>query len=365
MWRGLRLKARLADVSARSLQFLIPGDLESPTGGYGYDRRIIEGLGQLGWRVDVVALDGSFPLPGAAALEQADAALSRVADGGLVMVDGLALGAMPEVVARHAGRVRLVALVHHPLAAETGLPAEIAARLEQSERAALRGARHVIVTSEATAAALAPYDVERSRITVVVPGTDEVPLARGGADGITRLLCVATVSPRKGHDLLVGALAALAPLPWKLTCVGSLTMNADTVGALRAQIAWAGLGDRVALVGALTGEALEAAFQAADLFVLPTRHEGYGMVVAEALARGLPVISTRTGAIPDLVGSEAGLIVPTDDGAALQDALARVLRAPALLASLRDGARKVRNQLPRWPDSCALMARVLQQVASA
>jgi glycosyltransferase involved in cell wall biosynthesis len=359
------MKDGFPDGRTQSLEFLIPGDLQSPTGGYGYDRCIIDGLRQLGWRVNVGALDGSFPLPTAVALEQAEAVFSRIPDGGRVMVDGLALGAMPQVAARHADRVRLVALVHHPLASETGLSPEIAKHLEQSERASLRSARHVIVTSEATAVALAPYDVERSRISVIVPGTDEAALAPGSRDGITRLLCVATLTSRKGHDLLIDALARLTSLRWTLTCVGSLTQSPDTVVAIRQQIQRVALGERVALAGALTGDALEAAFQAADLFVLPTRHEGYGMVVAEALARGMPVISTRTGAIPDLVGPNAGLIVPPDDGAALHEALARVLRDPALLASLREGAREARDNLPRWRDSSKAMSRALEQAARA
>ena len=350
---------------ARSLEFLIPGDLQSPTGGYGYDRRVIGGLRQLGWGVNVRALDDSFPFPTAAALEHAEAVFSRVPDDGLVMVDSLALGAMPSVAARHAHRVRLVALVHHPLAAETGLSREVANRLEQSERASLRSARHVVVTSEATAAALALYEVDRSRLSVIVPGTDEAPLASGRRDGITRLLCVATLTSRKGHDLLVESLAALASLPWTLTCVGSLTRGAGAVVAIREQIHRAALGTKIALVGELIGDALEVAYQAADLFVLPTRHEGYGMVIAEALARGIPVISTRTGAIPDLVGANAGLLVPPDDGAAFHDALARVLRDASLLASLREGARRARDSLPRWPHSCARMSEVLEQMIPA
>jgi glycosyltransferase involved in cell wall biosynthesis len=358
------LKGRLADVSAPSLEFLIPGDLQSATGGYGYDRRIIEGLRQLGWRVNVRALDESFPFPTSAALEEAEDVFSRVTAGALVMVDGLALGAMPEVAARHADRVRIVALVHHPLAAETGLSREVAARLEQSERASLRSARHVFVTSEATAEALAPYDVDRSRITVVVPGTDEAQVAPGSRDGITRLLCVATLTPRKGHDLLIDALAPLASLPWMLTCVGSLTRGAETVVELRQRINRHGLEEKVILAGELTGNALESTYQSADLFVLATRHEGYGMVVAEALARGIPVISTRTGAIPELVGANAGLLVAPGDGAALHDALEKVLRDPALLASLREGARAARDALPRWPRSCAKMAQVLERLSS-
>ena len=340
----------------------MPGDLQSATGGYGYDRRIIAGLRQLGWRVNVHSLDGSFPFPTAAALEQAAAVFSSIPDGELVVVDGLALGAMPQVAARHALRIRLAALVHHPLAAETGLSDESARLLEHSERASLRLARHVVVTSEATADALAHYDVDRARLSVIVPGTDEAPLAAGHSDGIVQLLCVATLTPRKGHDLLIESLAALTSLPWKLTCVGSLTRSADTVAALREQISRAALEDRVTLAGELTGDALEAAFQSADLFVLPTRYEGYGMVVAEALARAVPVISTRTGAIPQLIGQDAGLLVPPEDGAAFLDALARVLRDPVLLASLREGAHRARDRLPRWPQSCARMSQVLQQM---
>lgn len=364
----------------RSLAFLVPGDLQSATGGYGYDRRIIRGLEQLGWRVAVESLDGSFPLPTDAALEHAEAVFSRLPEDALVIVDGLALGAMPEVAARHARGVRLIALVHHPLAAETGLARETARRLEHSERASLRSPRHVVVTSEATARALAAYDVGRDRITVVVPGTDEAPLAAGNDTGVPHLLCVASLTPRKGYDLLVESLAALASLPWKLTCVGSLTRSPETVAALQKQSEQAGLGDRVAFAGELTGRDLEAVFQAADLFVLATRYEGYGMVVAEALAHGLPVISTSTGAIPELVGGdagpsvpaddaaafrEAGLLVPPCDGPAFREALGRVLRDPTLFASLRQGAQQARDRLPRWPQSCERLSHLLEQMVSS
>jgi glycosyltransferase involved in cell wall biosynthesis len=351
-------------VSARSVEFLVPGDLASATGGYGYDRRIIAGLREAGWRVTVHALDASFPFPTAAALEHVNGVCSGIPDGALVVVDGLALGAMPEVAERQARRVQIIALVHHPLALETGLSRESASRLEQSERAALRSARHIVVTSEATADALGPYGVDRARISVIVPGTDEAPLAVGSSDGSMHLLCVATLTPRKGHDLLIHALAALAALPWRLTCVGSLTRGAaDTIAALRTQIQDAGLEKRVSLVGEMTGDALDAAYQSADLFVLPTRYEGYGMVVAEALARGMPVISTRTGAIADLVGTSAGLLVPPGDGDAIRDALTRALSDASVRASLREAARRAREHLPRWPQSCASMSQVLEEAA--
>ncbi|MBX5461554.1 MAG: glycosyltransferase family 4 protein [Steroidobacteraceae bacterium] len=349
----------------RSLEFIVPGDLRSATGGYIYDRRILEGLRASGWRVAVHALDASFPLPTPAALDHARDVFSGIPDGALTVVDGLAFGAMPEVVSRHARRLRIVALVHHPLANENGLSPELAHQLAQSERVALRSVRRVVVTSEATADALIAYDVPRGSISVIVPGTDDAPLARGSADGVPNLLCVATLIPRKGHDLLIDSLHALAGLPWRLTCAGSLVRSPETAARVQSKVRDAGLAERVDFPGELNGAELARLYESADLFVLPTRYEGYGMAVAEALAFGLPVVSTRTGGIPGLVGDRAGLLVPPDDGASFARALARVLTDHALLAGLRVGARESRSRLPRWPQSCARMSQVLEEVMSA
>lgn len=349
----------------RSLEFIVPGDLRSATGGYIYDRRILEGLRASGWRVAVHALDASFPFPTPRALDHARDVFSGISDGALTVVDGLAFGAMPEVVSQHAKRLRIVALVHHPLANENGLSTEIAHQLAQSERAALRSARHVVVTSEATADALIAYDVPRGSISVVMPGTDEAPLARGSADGVLNLLCVATLIPRKGHDVLIDSLHALAGLSWRLTCAGSLVRSPETAARVRSKVREAGLAGRVDFPGELSGGELARLYESADLFVLPTRYEGYGMAVAEALAFGVPVVSTRTGGIPALVGERAGLLVPPDDRVSFERALARVLADNALLAALREGARESRGRLPRWPQSCARMSQVLEEVMSA
>ena len=349
----------------RSLEFIVPGDLSSATGGYIYDRRIVEGLRGSGWRVAVHELDASFPFPTPAALDHARDVFGRLQDGALTVVDGLAFGAMPEVVSRHAGRVRIVALVHHPLAKENGLSPVLADQLAQSERAALRSARHVVVTSEATADALISYDVPRGSISVVMPGTDDVPLARGSADGVPNLLCVATLIPRKGHDLLIDSLHALARVPWRLTCAGSLVRSPETAARVQSKVRDAGLAERVYFAGELNGGELGRLYESADLFVLSTRYEGYGMAVAEALAFGLPVVSTRTGGIPELVAERAGLLVPPDDGVSFGKALVRVLTDNALLAALREGARERRSRLPRWPQSCAKMSQVLEGVMSA
>lgn len=348
----------------RALHLVLPGDPATLSGGYEYDRRIAAGLRALGWRVEVHALDASFPAPTAAALAHARAALARIPDGALVLLDGLALGAMPQIAAAERDRLRLVALVHHPLAEETGLDAASAAALRASETRALAAVLGVIATSRATARALAAYRVDPARIRVVEPGTDPAPLARGSAGDGVALLCVAAVIPRKGHALLVEALAALADLPWRLACVGSLERDAATAAGLRRQIDGCRLAARVTLAGEHARATLDGFYDRADAFVLATFHEGYGMAFAEALARGLPVVGTRAGAVPDTVPPDAGLLVPPGDVAALRKALARVIGDPATRARLAAGARRARADLPTWPQTAATLALALADLTT-
>jgi glycosyltransferase involved in cell wall biosynthesis len=345
-----------------SLHLVVPGPLDTLTGGYGYDRRIAGGLRERGWAVTVHELAGTFPLPDEAARARAARTLAALPDGAVVIVDGLALGALPDEVEPHGDRLTFVGLVHHPLAAETGLDADVAARLEESERRALQSMRHVIVTSAATAALLNPYGVLPDRVTVVNPGTDRAAPARGSAGREVQLLCVATLIPRKGHDVLFRALASIPRRNWRLTCVGSLDRDPATVRQLRAQLTASHLTDRVSLAGEMNGGTLSAAYDGADLFVLPTLYEGYGMVVAEALARGLPVVATRTGAIGALVEPGAGVLVPPGNADALADALAAVVGDPAYRDQLARGARDVRDRLPTWDQSCATMAETLERL---
>jgi glycosyltransferase involved in cell wall biosynthesis len=381
------------------LYVLVPGDLDTRTGGYGYDRRIIAGLRQRGWAVSVLRLDDSFPMPTPAARRHAAQMLAAIPDGSTVLVDGLALGALPEEVEREAARLGIVALVHHPLAAETGIDPAAAATLEISEARALAAARAIVVTSHATAARLADDGVTADRITVIEPGTDAAPLSRGSAvdqepsrlrscdadascgearqsaEGVTAaaisrqlsevaLLCVATLTPRKGHALLLSALASLPQRGWRLTCAGSLDRDPATVARVRAQIRELGLEDRVSLLGDLDQSALATQYDRADLFVLATLYEGYGMAVAEAIARGLPVISTATGAIQDLVG-DAGIIVSPGDLQAFTAALSGVIGDPLLGATMRANACRRRGRLPTWDAAAAAMARTLESRAAS
>lgn len=342
-----------------SLTLIVPGRLETCSGGYAYDRRMLAGLSHRGWSVAVRTLDASFPRPSPAARDHAARELAAIPDGRTVLIDGLALGAMPDEVEREHTRLRLIALVHHPLAAETGIDHDTAAELESSERRALAAVRLVVVTSSATAAALERYGVNRDRIAVVEPGTDRAAQACGSKDGLIHLLCVAAIIPRKGHQTLARALAMMAEGRWRLTCVGSVHRDPLTVERLLARLRADGLEDRVRLAGEVDESSLAACYDDADVVVLPTFYEGYGMAVAEALAHGLPVISSATGAIPELLAGGAGLLVPPGDSKALAAALLRVLD-PDARAQLATGARQARNRLPTWEDATDKMTNVLR-----
>ena len=350
----------LSPVNAPHLYLLVPGDPQTLTGGYLYDRRIAEGLRALGWQVHVVQLPDGFPFPSAAARSQALQQLQQLPDQALVLIDGLALGALPAEAAAHAHRLRLVGLMHHPLELETGLDAAQATFLYESERAALHSVRAVIVTSPETASLLPGYGVPDERLHIVEPGTDlpvlSVPATHH--DGLS-LLCVGTVTPRKGHELLLDALTGLRQLSWQLRCVGSLTRDVATAASVQLHSQALGLRARVEFVGELPDAALKRLMSTSDLFVQASHFEGYGMALAEAIAHGLPVISTATGAASRLVRSDAGALVQPGDTAALQAQLQRALSDPLLLAGWRDGARKARLSLRSWAAAAGEMATAL------
>jgi glycosyltransferase involved in cell wall biosynthesis len=347
----------------RTLALLAPGSLDTPTGGYAYDRRMAHELRARGWRVDVHVVEGGFPFPDPSALNRADAVLGGLADGTRVLCDGLAFGAMPDAAVRHGSRLCLVALVHHPLALETGLAPEAAAALAASERTALAATRGVVVTSIATAAGLADYGVSRDRIAVVEPGIDPAARSRGtraaDATADVELLCVASLVPRKGHLVLLEALARLRRLPWRLTCVGSPELDPDAAARVHARVNELGLASRVTFTGAAIGADLDRAYERADAFVLATYYEGYGLAVAEAVARGLPVVCSDTGAAAALVGADSGVIVPPGEVEALTAALARIVGDDAQRAVLARGAAARAATLRTWPQAAAVLETAL------
>jgi glycosyltransferase involved in cell wall biosynthesis len=339
------------------VHLVVPGPLDQRTGGYIYDRRIVEGLRALGWTVQVHELAGGFPQADEMARAAAAEAIAQLPSGALPVIDGLALPAFAEL----GGRLPRpwVALVHHPLALETGLsPAEAQAFADLECRLLARAAR-VIVTSPGTSRDLAAYEVEGGRIGVVCPGTDPAPLARGSAGPGLALLCVASLTPRKGHLVLLEALGEVTDLDWHLTCVGSAERDPACAQSIAATLDRLDLHERVSLVGERAEADVAPFYDRADVLVLASYHEGYGMVLTEALARGLPVVSTTAGAIPDTVPEGAGLLVPPGDPTALAAALRRVMTEPGLCAALMAGAHAARRNLPSWTEAARAFAAEL------
>ena len=341
------------------LAFAIPGDLATRTGGYEYDRRLIQALQDRGLRVTHLAWPGRYPFPTPADQAQAASSLAALPDGSTVLIDGLAYGALPDLAEAEAARLRLIALVHHPLALESGTPAEQRARLARDEARALSHASAVVVTSDRTKATLVQsFGVPAARIVVALPGTEVQPFARLQTPRhALRLLSVGSLTPRKNHDVLLAALEQLADLPWTCRIVGSPTHAPDEARRIAALRDCSPVRRRVRL----EGEVQDAApfYRRADVFVLASQYEGYGMAFAEALAHGLPVIGTQGGAIPDVVPPSAGILVPPGNLAALAEALRAVIEDPPLRARLANGAARAGAMLPSWADTAERVAALL------
>lgn len=345
----------------RDLVFAYPGDLETRTGGYGYDRRVIAALGDLGWNVEPISLGEGFPNPDPEQLDQAGRMLSQRPDDSLVLIDGLAFGVMDEWASREAKRLKIMALVHHPLALETGLDSDRQAAVAAREKAALAQTRGVIVTSHATAAELATnYAVPAERIAVAVPGMDPAPLAVGSGSGPPLILSIGTLTRRKGHDVLIASLEKLRDLPWTCRIVGSKTLDPGVASEIEQQVARSGLHDRIELAGQIDDTRSE--FAKADIFALASRYEGYGMVFAEALAQGLPIVGCAAGAVPDVVPESAGFLVPPDDPEAFAAALRRLLEEPDTRMSMADAAAIAGSRLPSWRDTAVTIANFLERL---
>lgn len=345
--------------TSRTVHVILPGDIDdpaTPSGGNTYDRRVCAGLTDRGWAVHEHAVPGAWPSPGPADRAALAAVLTATPDDAVVLLDGLVASTVPDLLAPHADRLRLVVLVHMPFD-------------DEAEGRALAAARAVVTTSEWTRRRLLlRHPLRRDRIRVAPPGVTPAPLAPPGSAAGNRLLCVAAVTHHKGHDVLVDALTVRAESTWTLVCAGTLTREPELVRRLRDRLVGAGLADRVRFAGPLTGAALDAAYDAADLLVLPSRGETYGMVVTEALARGLPVLTTQVGGLPEALGRTAdgdvpGLLVPPDDPAALAGALSWWLGDELLRARLRWSALARRHTLTDWTVTTASLAAVLEEVA--
>ncbi|WP_427918609.1 glycosyltransferase family 4 protein [Streptomyces sp. cg40] len=370
--RAASRNAEIIPMSLRAVHFVMPGgvdDLAAPSGGNAYDRRVSLDLPGFGWQVHKHAVDGEWPRPGAAARAELARVLRELPDGAAVLLDGLVACGVPEIVVPEADRLGLAVLVHLPLGDETGLEAAVAAELDAKERTVLRAVSAVIGTSDwAVRRLVSHHGLAPDRVHVATPGADIAPLA-SGTDGVSRLLCVAAVTPRKGQHRLIEALAAAADLPWTCTCVGGLGSDPEYVDHLRGLIRQYGLQDRLHLAGPQAGAQLDASYASADLMVLMSYAETYGMAVTEALARGIPVLATDVGGLPEAVGRAPdggvpGILVPPEDPAALAVELRGWFGEADVRRRLKAAARGRRAALDGWATTARSLAGVLTRLPS-
>ncbi len=335
-----------------ALHWIQPGPLEKRTGGFVYNKHIIDGLREGGMAVELHVLPERFPTPSRDDRRAVAGLLAGLPDGAMTIIDGLAYGVLAEELKPHAGRLRLLELCHHPLHLETGMSEVQAHAFFEAELAALRHASAVLTTSHATSRDLEPFDIDpQIPVTAILPGVDRAELATGSQGRGVELVCVASLTARKGHRFLFEALSGLRDQAWHLTCAGGAQHEPDTAADIAKRIEALGLEDRITLAGELSGAALDEVYASAHVFVLPSLHEGYGMVLVEALSRGLPIISTTAGAIPDVVPQDAGLLVTPGDAAALHKALNVLIDNSDQRERLADGARRAREGLRPWRDA--------------
>ena len=351
---------------ARELTLACPGDLNTLTGGYIYDKRILAELQALGWAVQVLRLDDRFPHVDESIRQDTARQLAAVDHRQILVIDGLALGAL----GAHAKTIRdtrpFVALVHHPLALESGVDPATAKNLHQSERHALSYAQHVIVTSQLTRQTLIEqYDVYPENVTVIEPGVDLPDRALSSCTEThspanpLRLLSVGAIVPRKGFDILVNALGMLGELDWHLTIVGDQGRSVACTKELSELIGHLNLSDRIHMTGALPEPALAEQYRCADVFVLASLYEGYGMAYSEALAWGIPVVGTDGGAAAQTLATPAAKIVPAGNVEALAATLRALMSNPELRSQMRQAALDHALALPSWKDSGIRFAQTL------
>ena len=321
-------------------------DPAAPSGGNRYDRAVCDRLAR-SRDVHELAVFGGWPRPSSSERGALAGVLADIPDKSAVLLDGLVACGVPEILEPEAQRLRLIVLVHLPLGDESAAAAD----LVPLERRVLLAAAQVVATSAGAARRLIElHDLPPNRVFVAPPGVDRAPIAVPRADG-GRLLCVAAVTHRKGQDVLVEALRQLEDLPWTCTFVGGNDGTQEESG-------------RVRFVGARTGDALDSSYADADLLVLPSRAETYGMVVTEALARGIPVLGTQVNGVPEALGTAPdgtlpGLLVPPGDAGALAAALRDWLTDPDLRQRWRRAAADRRETLRDWDETTRLLNEVL------
>lgn len=343
--------------------FVIPGDINLPTGGYRYDKVIINAWRDSGIDVKLVSLEGYYPFPDEKDKAMALEAIENFPRANVAVVDGLLGGTSPDFIRALSGIMPVTALIHHPLCLENGLDEKTAKTLKASEQKGLEFVSQIITTSPSTTKIVSElFSFDSTKIHTVLPGVKRTRICAGSDNQTLQLLCIGSVIERKGHKYLLKALSSLKDLNWHLNCYGSTEFDLALYDRINNMIRTENLSDKVTFHGAVSDETLEAAYESSDIFVLPSLFEGYGMVYAEAIVRGLPVIATTAGAIPDTVPETCGILVEPKNIEMLSQALENLICDTDLRNSYRQGAIDAESDFPTWQGSARQFAKLLKDM---
>lgn len=343
--------------------FVIPGDINLPTGGYRYDKEIINAWKTSGIDVELISLEGNYPFPSEQDKANALEAIERFPDANIAVVDGLLGGASPEFLQALSKIMPVTALIHHPLCLESGLDENTMQALKSSEEKGLGFVSQVITSGPAMTETVSQlFGFEITKIHTVLPGVNRTEISHGSQSQTVHLLCVGSIIERKGHKFLLQALSSLKDLNWRLDCYGSTEFDTDLFDELQSFVVAENLSDKVAFHGAVSDGLIEAAYAKSDVFVLPSLFEGYGMVYAEAIVRGLPIIATTAGAIPDTVPETCGILVEPENITVLTQAIEQMISDEDLRNDYRRGAMNAAADFPTWQGSATRFAELLKDM---
>ncbi|MEM7289483.1 MAG: glycosyltransferase family 4 protein [Pseudomonadota bacterium] len=341
--------------------FIIPGDINTPSGGYRYDRNILSEWNTAGVEHQFLSLDGDFPFPAREDADDCMGHIEHISHHEVAVIDGLAGGVLPEFVEELSRHMPVVALVHHPLFLENGISQQQAKQLKASEQQALRHVKHVVTTSESTNKLVHEiFDYPEQQITAIMPGVERLVIAKPSGKPGLKLLCVGAVIERKGHRFLLEALSQLKHLDWEIDCVGKTDTDPALFKSLEDLASTKGLTERIRFHHSVSEDALLGFYGEADVFVLPSLFEGYGMAYAEAIVSGIPVIGTTAGAITKTVPETCGILVTPGDSTHLAAALKKLISDADLREALRMATHREAPNFPNWNEQAAKFANLLK-----
>jgi glycosyltransferase involved in cell wall biosynthesis len=334
----------------RDIHYFSSRDYARRTGGFVYNSRLTEALARQGGRILPIGIETAFPTIGQEALAALAPNLSAIGGNGLLLTDHIHVCQLLPLL-RHAA-FPVVSVFHHSLIVEHGNPHdEEGLRLSRMEGEALAASQGIIATSQESRRYLEEhYSIDAKRIRVAVPGNERASRSVVGATRPLQILSIGAVIPRKRYDYILEAASRLRATDWRWRIAGDPNRYPELVAQLRRSIADLGLGGRVELLGEVSDSDLASLWQTTSLFVAASRYEGYGMAVAEALSRGVPVVTTDSGAVA--TWASGGVIgAPADDAPATAALIDALLADPERLATEAERAWRFGQSLRTWEET--------------